>query len=374
MSSLNVIIFSFSILLWKVFCLLITEEFFSPKVPREQLPIIGALIRRLSHEVDLDEVARIDYFDIYNKYHNSIGVYWAWHNGKCYGLTDPIWQPSGGIALAQMIASEEQRLRAFGVLKHGGVAIDIGAHVGDSTLPMARLANRTIAFDPSKMAYPLLRLNAAINPGLHIDVHNLAIAERNEAIEMEYGGNNCNGGVGGPQYGRNNTTSWIKTHAVHLGAFLEETYGKGIIAQIRYIKIDCEGYDHAILSSLTDMLREMDTKPIIQIENYFPSNGFLSDDAMKVIMAIQSLPVAYTIFCTKQCNSPRMCDTAADDLVTVMAVDGGKVQLLRGRRRGSASCSDFMLIPEVGARESGHHAHGGAHRTRAHSHVRRPLD
>jgi FkbM family methyltransferase len=56
---------------------------------------------------------------------------------------------------------------------HVGVAIDIGGHMGDSTIPIAMQYNHTIAFDPSNDVHKLLEVNNILNKHLNIDVYNL---------------------------------------------------------------------------------------------------------------------------------------------------------------------------------------------------------
>ncbi len=57
-------------------------------------------------------------------------------------------------------------LRAF--LREGDVAIDIGAHTGDSTLPIALAVGArglVLALEPNPYVFKVLEVNAALNPG-----------------------------------------------------------------------------------------------------------------------------------------------------------------------------------------------------------------
>jgi len=202
--------------------------------------------------------------------------FWAWHGGECNGLRDGKWVESGGAELIGALRADAVRLLRLGVLTAsqraaGSVAIDIGAHSGDSTLPMAMLANRTIAFDPNTDVFNILRVNAKINPHLHIDAHPLAIADADKVasfssvcrmntrnvslcslffqnLTFQYGWRvpanaqsefRCNGGVSGVG-GRTLPQLWVTKRAVQLEGFLRRSYGDDIVPRVKYIKIDAE--------------------------------------------------------------------------------------------------------------------------------------
>jgi hypothetical protein len=61
--------------------------------------------------------------------------------------------------------AEIDELRTF--LREGDLAIDVGAQVGDSTLPIALACGRSgavIAFEPNPFTFAILGANAALNP------------------------------------------------------------------------------------------------------------------------------------------------------------------------------------------------------------------
>ena len=52
-------------------------------------------------------------------------------------------------------------------IKRGDFVIDIGANIGDTTVPMAIAAGKegtTLGFDPNPYVYKILEANAALNP------------------------------------------------------------------------------------------------------------------------------------------------------------------------------------------------------------------
>ena len=88
-------------------------------------------------------------------------------------------------------------LRKF--LSPGDVAIDIGAHEGDSTVPIALAVGRTgcvLALEPNEYVFPILVENSKLNPD-KTNIRPLMIAATDENREMvfEYGDPGyCNGG------------------------------------------------------------------------------------------------------------------------------------------------------------------------------------
>jgi len=90
------------------------------------------------------------------------------------------------VALFSAMRADVMRLMKMGVgsilREKGSVAIDIGAHSGDTTVPIALLANHTIAFDPNEDVHSILHINALLNPHLHIDTHLLAIASEDKEL------------------------------------------------------------------------------------------------------------------------------------------------------------------------------------------------
>lgn len=243
--------------------------------------------------------------------------YWAWHNGTCNGLADDKWKPSNGRVLGAALCSDMYRLKSYGIDKRirGGVAVDIGAHIGDSTIPMALLVNHTIAFDPSVSVYKSLQATAALNANLNIDTYNLGISPTDSEIKFQWGkGYECNGGIAGRQR-RHNKVNWVTRKTVQLDAFLVKRYGVAILHKISYIKIDVEGYDMVILLSLYPMLTNIiaagATLPIIQVEYFLEfkrqarGGKLRGKDVVQLFSTIANLPGNYSVYCSNQCNYDR---------------------------------------------------------------------
>src|SRR3989442_15198507 len=109
------------------------------------------------------------------------------------------WLPPGAypIAALQVQAAVDQ-LRRF--LRPGDVAIDIGAHTGDTTLPIALAVGatgRVLGLEPNPYVFPVLERNASLNPATtSILPLNFAAMRTDGFYEFQYGEEGyCNGGV-----------------------------------------------------------------------------------------------------------------------------------------------------------------------------------
>lgn len=163
--------------------------------------------------------------------------------------------------------TELYRLRD--ILQDGDVAIDIGAHTGDTTLPMALAVGQSgsvIAFEANPYTYETLAINAELNKHIgKIYAHNLAVTDETRMYEFSYNDPGfMNGGAVEKTRGfRHGDAYRIQVHGVQLESFLDQKYPQ-LISRIKYIKIDAEGYDYFILKSMSGLLDRI--RPVIQAE------------------------------------------------------------------------------------------------------------
>jgi FkbM family methyltransferase len=160
-------------------------------------------------------------------------------------------------------------LRRF--LSPGDVAIDIGAHTGDSTIPMALAVGKqgcVLALEPNRYVFQVLQKNAELNRE-KTNIIPLMFAATPEDAEMEFQYSDsgfCNGGR------FEGMSKWVHGHAFtlkvqgrNLHSFLKANYPQ-LISKIRYIKIDTEGYESVVLESLAGLISEC--KPYLKVEVY----------------------------------------------------------------------------------------------------------
>jgi FkbM family methyltransferase len=165
--------------------------------------------------------------------------------------------------------AEIDQLRLF--LKPGDVAIDIGAHTGDTTIPIALAvgpSGAVLALEPNRYVYPVLERNAALNPGkTRIIPLPVAAMRAGGRYEFQYGGPGyCNGGY------HEGVSRWL-----HGSAFTLEIEGRNLaevlageypslVPRLRFIKVDTEGFDLAVLETIEPLLR--DRRPYLRVEMF----------------------------------------------------------------------------------------------------------
>ena len=167
----------------------------------------------------------------------------------------------------EVSAAEVARLKRF--LRPGDVAIDIGAHTGDTTLPMAMAVGpkgSVIAFEANKFVYPTLKVNATINTGLApIHAYNLAVTEESRDYEFSYNdpGFMNGGAVEKTRKYRRGDAFRQTVRGIRLVDFLNQNFAD-LVDRVRYIKVDTEGSDLYILKSIEKLIQRV--KPVIQTE------------------------------------------------------------------------------------------------------------
>jgi len=163
-------------------------------------------------------------------------------------------------------------------IKEGDLAIDIGANIGDTTVPMALAAGKSgiaLGFDPNPYVFKILEANAALNKDkTNIVPQPYAISKEEDEFyfissEASFG----NGGISPTQesiHGKFVHPQKIK--GIDLTQFLEREYPDRL-NKFSFVKIDTEGYDKEIIKSIRDLIQEY--KPVIIAESF----GACSDDA-----------------------------------------------------------------------------------------------
>src|SRR2546427_3721189 len=109
------------------------------------------------------------------------------------------WLHPGAYRVAPLqVQAAVDQLRRF--LRAGDVAIDIGAHTGDTTLPIALAVGATglvMGLEPNPYVFPVLERNASLNRAkTTILPLNFAAMRTHGLYEFQYGEEGyCNGGV-----------------------------------------------------------------------------------------------------------------------------------------------------------------------------------
>ncbi len=189
-----------------------------------------------------------------------------------------------GTALKQ---SSVNAIRQF--LSPGDVAIDIGAHSGDSTIPMALAVGKqgcVLAFEPNRYVFPVLKKNSELNSDkTNIFPLMFAATPKDTDLEFSYSDSGfCNGGrFEGVSKWRHGHAFRLKVEGKNLESLLTRQY-PDLIPRIRYIKMDTEGYEASVLDSLGNLIPR--TKPFLKLEVYGKSDEAQRRDLHRRISAL----------------------------------------------------------------------------------------
>jgi FkbM family methyltransferase len=143
--------------------------------------------------------------------------------------------------------------------KSGGLAIDIGAHTGDTTVPMALAIGKkgtVLALEPNPHVFKILQKNSELNKS-KTNIIPLCFAATDHDGEFEFNYSDasyCNGGFFQSIKNQNHGHKYIlKVKGKNLEAYLKSKYGN-LLSGLSLIKIDAEGYDKEIIKSLRPLL------------------------------------------------------------------------------------------------------------------------
>jgi FkbM family methyltransferase len=134
-------------------------------------------------------------------------------------------------------------------LKEGDVAIDVGANIGDLTLPLARLvgeSGRVFAYESRPEVFNILCTNLALNRIPNVKPINAFVAD-------------------GPEVSTDGGT-WGKY--AYIGTTWEPTFvslDKLDVDRLRFIKVDVDGNELAVLKSGIRLIETY--RPILYFEN-----------------------------------------------------------------------------------------------------------
>ncbi len=166
----------------------------------------------------------------------------------------------------EMTQAEVDGLRQW--IQPGDFAIDVGAHTGDTTVPIAIAAGRAgcvLALEPNRYVYAVLDKNASLNrERTNIQPRCYAATDQDGQFEFLYGDASfCNGGarIGGWSPFRRKYP--LAVEGRNLLRVLREEFADRL-PRLSYVKVDAEGHDRSILASILPVLREW--QPVVRTE------------------------------------------------------------------------------------------------------------
>jgi len=126
----------------------------------------------------------------------------------------------------------------------GDVAIDIGAHVGAVSLPLAFSGVTVYAYEPHPDNFQVLALNKKLNHLDNLHVFPCAVSNSSGTARFEFGATSTLGSLSAAGFSlRKNKAKGIET----IATTLSEIFADHSLGQVKLLKIDCEGSEYAIL-------------------------------------------------------------------------------------------------------------------------------
>jgi FkbM family methyltransferase len=153
------------------------------------------------------------------------------------------------------------------------VVLDIGAHIGSFSLLFASCANKVISFEPNPVVFDVLKTHVEKNPHLNIIPHRFACTQENKKYTFNYTDPNVYGmGSNGGLLNNLSNKKFKDAHSYQLEVdgvnvldFLNKNYSSDI-PNIKFIKIDAEGYDKEILKTLRPLIES--NNPVLMVESF----------------------------------------------------------------------------------------------------------
>lgn len=147
------------------------------------------------------------------------------------------------------VYQQAARHRSFELIKHKGLALDIGANVGLWSRDLCDQFAQVIAIEPVEEFRACLQLNV---PASNLQVWSMALGPEDTMVEMIITEENTG-------------HTHVNTHSIGQGSIPMRRLDSLDLGKIDYIKIDCEGYENQILiGAQHTLLRD---RPIIVIED-----------------------------------------------------------------------------------------------------------
>lgn len=163
---------------------------------------------------------------------------------------------------------------AFPYIKNFRHAVDVGAHVGLWSRILARCFARVTAFEPIEDHRACFSENVRPGQGCEVELHPFALASKEEVLPFALSPES----TGGTHVRMENTGAGPEVVARPLDSFS--------LAQVDFLKIDCEGYEYYILQGAEQTVRQ--ERPCIVVEQK-PGKGSIygldDTDAVKLLQS-----------------------------------------------------------------------------------------
>lgn len=156
-------------------------------------------------------------------------------------------------------------------ISKGDFIIDIGAHTGDTTVPMAVATGKegvVLGLEPNPYVFKILQKNADLNPtsGKIIPLPFAATQQEGTFVFNYSDASFCNGGyLDKIKNNKHNHHYELEVQGINLQDYLQKEY-QNSLPRLALLKVDAEGYDKEILKTLPVILETF--RPTILAECY----------------------------------------------------------------------------------------------------------
>ena len=167
------------------------------------------------------------------------------------------------------------------IVRSGDVVFDIGANMGVVTLPLARCVGTTgvvHAFEPNPRVGGLLTQSAAANGFKNIKLHQIALGARPEMLNLNIPRDNA--GQGSFIYHKDSTDCDSVRVPVRS---LSEVATEQRVKEIRFMKIDVEGFESEVLFGATEILESVRPHFILFEANEVLATPFFRLPAVQIL-------------------------------------------------------------------------------------------
>lgn len=155
--------------------------------------------------------------------------------------------------------------------KEGDMIVDIGAHTGDTTVPMALAVGKeglVLGIEPNKYVYKVLEKNAELNKEkTNIKALCFGATSEDGTFTFNYSDASfCNGGfLSQIENSAHKHNYELEVQGKNLQNYLKENHSS-YLDKCSLVKIDAEGYDKEILKTIPEILNNY--RPALMVECY----------------------------------------------------------------------------------------------------------
>lgn len=176
----------------------------------------------------------------------------------------PEWMAKHGELVNGKGTYQIKKLRAaLGFCKHFRTAVDIGAHVGMWSMHLAPRFQQLHAFEPVAQYRECYERNVAHRD--HTYLYPCALGREEGRVRMQIDPSSSGGTFVGEVSGdRERKDGWVPAYTL-------DSFG---LADVDFVKIDCEGFEHHVVAGAEETLRRCQPTIIVEQKSHKLAGNF----------------------------------------------------------------------------------------------------